>query len=167
MNAIVVRSNAGWHVTLQVLVSTKEILVALPGGDYRSTGFLQAIDPNTGNPAPNPTVTLVEPASIDVKLRTPDGRLLGPFAVSFDPMEALVSQQTRSLEMTKGSWLSFNREWVSFTHLVANRCALSEVRYSLDSAALDQRYALPECDVDDPFTMPRGLDTSLELTAEA
>lgn len=58
------------------------------------------------------------------------------------------------LPVTHASWASFweyeGKQWVYFTHLVAQRCGLSELRYSFNSDALDQTFPLPPCDKQNP-----------------
>ena len=55
-------------------------------------------------------------------------------------------------------WIQFrdydNRQLIYFTALQTMRCRLSEVRYSLDSELLDQRFPLGECDPQQPFNIP-------------
>jgi hypothetical protein len=43
-----------------------------------------------------------------------------------------------------------NGNYISFGELVRRRCALREIRYSIDNRSLDQRFPLPACDFADP-----------------
>ena len=55
-------------------------------------------------------------------------------------------------------WIQFrnydNRQLIYFTALQTMRCRLSEVRYSIDSDRLDQRFPLGTCDPQQPFNIP-------------
>ena len=66
----------------------------------------------------------------------------------------LAGQEKKLLELTRGSWAYFRdyngRQLIYFTHLEAYRCGLKQVRYSLDSEALDRTWKLQPCDPDKP-----------------
>lgn len=69
-------------------------------------------------------------------------------------------------------WVAFRnfdgKQLVYFTPIVSLHCGLSEVRYSLNSSALDQTFALPECNPALPFSMPPDTDLStIALSQEA
>ena len=55
-------------------------------------------------------------------------------------------------------WVQFRdfagKQIVYFTALQTMHCRLSEIRYSINSEALDQRFPLGACDVQQPFNMP-------------
>jgi len=72
--------------------------------------------------------------------------------------QGLVGLEKQVLPLTKANWLTFRnydgRQLVYFTHLVVYRCGLSEIRYSINSDALDQRYALSACDPQRPNETP-------------
>jgi hypothetical protein len=55
-------------------------------------------------------------------------------------------------------WVQFRdfagKQIIYFTALQTMHCRLSEIRYSINSDALDQRFPLGECDVQQPFNMP-------------
>ncbi|MEO6014723.1 MAG: hypothetical protein ABIQ30_14190 [Devosia sp.] len=53
------------------------------------------------------------------------------------------------------------RSWIYFPMLLQARCATSEIRYSVNSDALDQVFAQPMCDL----TMPAGLPEDTKLSA--
>ena len=59
-------------------------------------------------------------------------------------------------------WVQFRdyggRQIVYFTALQTMRCRLSEVRYSVNSDALDQRFPLGPCDPQQPFNIPDSDD---------
>lgn len=55
-------------------------------------------------------------------------------------------------------WVQFRdfagKQIIYFTALQTMHCRLSEIRYSINSDALDQRFPLGACDVQQPFNMP-------------
>ena len=55
-------------------------------------------------------------------------------------------------------WVQFRdfagKQLVYFTALQTMRCRLSEIRYSVNSEALDRRFPLGTCDPQQPFNMP-------------
>jgi len=64
--------------------------------------------------------------------------------------QGLLGQEPKILDLTKGSWAYFRdyngRQLIYFTHLEAYRCGISQVRYSLNSDALDHEWKLGPCD---------------------
>jgi hypothetical protein len=81
--------------------------------------------------------------------------------------QGLTGMEKQVLPMTKASWIAFRnydgRQLIYFTHLVAYRCGLSEIRYSLDSTALDQRFEMPSCDPQRPNEIPADFAPYLTL----
>lgn len=72
--------------------------------------------------------------------------------------QGLVGMEKQILPMTAANWIAFRnydgRQLIYFSHLLAYRCGLSEVRYSINSDALDQRYEMPPCDPERPNAIP-------------
>ncbi|MDH6269287.1 hypothetical protein M2360_004715 [Rhizobium sp. SG_E_25_P2] len=67
------------------------------------------------------------------------------------------------LEANKPSgWVQFRNfaggQYLYFTMLQVMRCRLSEVRYSINSTALDQRFPLGPCNPQQPFNVPDDPD---------
>ncbi len=64
--------------------------------------------------------------------------------------QGLLGQEKQILPMVSDSWVAFRdydgKQWIYFTTLVTYHCGLSEIRYSIDSDALDKRFPLPACD---------------------
>ncbi|QRM53691.1 hypothetical protein [Sinorhizobium sp. BG8] len=58
----------------------------------------------------------------------------------------------------KSGWIQFRnydgRQLIYFTALQTMHCRLSEIRYSINSDALDQRFPLAKCDPQLPFNLP-------------
>ena len=73
-----------------------------------------------------------------------------------------VAQMRAALEATAGQWIQFRnydgRQWVYFTGLVTWKCGLSEIRYSVNSRDLGERFALPECNPQIPFHIDPAKD---------
>jgi hypothetical protein len=118
---------------------------------------------------PNPNIQLSGKAQrsiIEVRYKTVDGAVVGPFPIRFDPEVALYDSQRRALEGIWPSWVEF-REYngllVYFTTLVSYRCAITEVRYGLDGAAPLRRFDLPPCNPDAPFDIPEDADVYLKV----
>jgi len=82
------------------------------------------------------------------------------FSVAATAQEAPpVSLYKTMSEVNKASgWVAFRnfdgKQWVYFTPLVTMHCGLKEIRYSINSDALDQKFALPECNPALPFSLP-------------
>jgi hypothetical protein len=55
-------------------------------------------------------------------------------------------------------WVQFrnfaDKQLIYFTALQTMRCRLKEIRYSINSTALDRRFPLGECDPQQPFNIP-------------
>ena len=157
------RSNQGWNLSLSIADKVREIFVALPGEDFRSTGFMQGVtDPATGLPLPYPAFELpgnvAEKMTIQVKYTDVHGQEQGPFDIVFDPAGALVAGQKNILERFSTSWISY-RDWngkrlVYFTHLLSYRCAVKEIRYGIDRDEPDKVFEFPPCDPDNPHAVP-------------
>lgn len=84
--------------------------------------------------------------------------LLAAFGASGAFAQGLVGMEKQILPMTKANWLAFRnfngQQLVYFTHLVVYRCGLSEIRYSVNSDALDQRFEFSACDPQRPNEVP-------------
>lgn len=164
------RSAAGWTIT----VSTPEPAVSLsyrlsPSAQFRETGLLDILDQRTGQRMPNPNIQLSGKAQrsvIEVRYRTVEGAIVGPFPIRFDPEVALFDSQRRALEGIWPSWVEFrefNGLLVYFTTLVSYRCAITEVRYGLDGAEPLRRFDLPPCNADAPFNIPEDAEIYLKV----
>jgi len=155
------RSSAGWSITLSMPEPATAISYRLGNaGEFRETGLLDVLDQRTGQRMPNPTFQLSGKAQatvIEVRYRTADGAMVGPFPIRFDPDVALFDTQWKSLELIWPSWVEFrdfNGTLIYFTTLLSYRCAITEVRYGLDGAEPLRRFDLPACNPQDPFEIP-------------
>ena len=74
----------------------------------------------------------------------------GPYTLKFSTQGEELAQGKQILEMTKGSWLSFRdydgKVLLYFTHLLSYRPVIKEIRYSLNSEALDKEYKFKPSD---------------------
>jgi hypothetical protein len=145
----------GWNVTFQLAEwRPKEIFYRLDGtGDFKSSGFLPNINPQTGEPMLNTTVVFpnLEPTehTVEMKYVDRDGKTNGPYAFKFSPKEQWVLKGKEFLG-TISPWLRFNRtpseRWLIFANLLLVRPALSEIRYSLNNEELDQTFKFTPTD---------------------
>lgn len=71
--------------------------------------------------------------------------------------QGLLGQKPKILGLTKGSWAYFRdyngRQLIYFTHLEVYRCGISQVRYSLNSQALDKEWKLQPCTLKAPHSI--------------
>lgn len=86
-----------------------------------------------------------EKATVQVRGFTADGRLLGPYDLAFDALGAVREQDMRTLRSMPATWVQFNDRNAYFTSVFSSNCGVSELRYSIDSRALDRRVSLPPC----------------------
>jgi hypothetical protein len=165
------RHNGGWSVALSFAEPTTGISWRLgESGNFRETGFLDALDPRTRKRMPNPAIQLdadQPAATIYVRYVDANGSLAGPFPIRFEPAGALEREQRKILEMTAGSWLSLrdssNALMIYYTHLMTYRCGIREVRIGVDSAVPDQPVKLPRCDQSAPMAIPHDAHPYLKV----
>jgi hypothetical protein len=164
------RHNGGWSVAFSFAEPVTGISWRLgEAGNFRETGFMDALDPRTRRRMPNPAIELDadQPATtIYVRYIDASGGAQGPFPIRFDPIGALEREQRKILEMTSGSWLSFrdfNGLLVYYTHLMSYRCAIREVRLGLNSTIPDRAIAMPPCNQKDPMAIPSDAQPYLKI----
>ncbi len=164
------RSNSGWSVTLSFIEPVTAIAWRLGDtGNFKETGFLDALDPRTRRRIANPNFELDADAAVAViQVRAVDanGRTLGPFPITFDPAAELQRGDRRTLEMTAGAWLSFrdfNGLLLYYTHLMSYRCAIREMRIGIDTTVPNKVIALGECDPRHPYEIPSNAQPYLKL----
>lgn len=159
-----VRSNQGWMITISLPEAATSISWRLgKDGPYTETGHLAMNDPRTGKPMPNATFEVPSDTKgdiVSIKYIDLRGNVAGPFDLPFDPQASLMQGNKQILDQFWTSWIAFdasgNRGLVYFTHMLAYRCAIKEVRYSLNGATLDKRIDMPACDEKNPYAMPDG-----------
>lgn len=156
------RSNAGWSMTISLPEPATAISWRLgDSGSFTDTGLLAVNDQRTGKPMPNPSFELPDntaAGTIAIKYLDIRGRETGPFDIRFDPDSALQQGNKQILDQFWTSWIAFdasgNRGLVYFTQMLSFRCAIKEVRYSLNGTALDKELKMPPCDAKDPYAIP-------------
>jgi Caspase domain len=164
------RHNGGWTVVFSIADPTLGISWRMgDNGDFRETGFIDALDPRTRKRMPNPSIELPADApagTIQLRYVDTSGELQGPFPIKFDPEAALIRDQRKILDMTATSWLSFrefNGLLVYYTHLMSYRCAIREVRVGIDTSVPDKVLKMPPCDPRDPSVIPHDAQPYLKL----
>jgi DNA-binding winged helix-turn-helix (wHTH) protein len=165
------RSNDDWSVTLSFTEPVTAIAWRLgETGPFKETGFLDTLDPRTRRRIANPTFELdPEQAATTIEVRAVDldGNAVGPFPITFDPVTELERGDRRTLEMTRGSWLSFGKSssggLLYYTHLMTYRCAIREARIGVDSTMPNRVVPLGDCDPKDPYGIPADAQPYLKL----
>jgi hypothetical protein len=150
------QSNSGWAAVFSLTdFKAKELFYRLDGkGEFISTGHLPYQSPQTGMPMINTFVPMPNLApgehTIEVKYTDKNGATNGPYTLKFSTGDQQFSQAKMSLNMVSGSWLSFRdydgKVLLYFTTLMSYRPAIKEVRYSLNSEALDQTFKFKPTD---------------------
>lgn len=156
------RSNQGWSMTISLPEPATAISWRLgDAGPFTDTGLMALNDQRTGKPMPNPSFELPDSTAattIAIKYLDIRGRETGPFVIRFDPDAALQQGNKQILDQFWTSWIAFdasgNHGLVYFTQMLSYRCAIKEVRYSLNGPALDKSLAMPPCNAKDPYAIP-------------
>src|SRR3954469_6379326 len=140
-------SNSGWAIIFILTdFKAKELFYQLDGkGEFVSTGYLPQKNAQTGLPMIQTYVPLPNLApgehSVEAKYVDRNDKSNGPYTLSFSTQGEELAQGKQILEMTKGSWLSFRdydgKVLLYFSHLLSYRPVIKEIRYSLNSEALD------------------------------
>ncbi|HEX8898031.1 MAG TPA: DUF4062 domain-containing protein [Chthoniobacterales bacterium] len=150
------QSNSGWAAIFSLTdFKAKELFYRLDGkGEFISTGHLPYQSPQTGLPMINTFVPMpnLPPGdhTIEVKYTDKNGATNGPYTLKFSTGDQQFAQAKMSLNMVSGSWLSFRdydgKVLLYFTTLMSYRPAIKEIRYSLNSEALDQTFKFKATD---------------------
>jgi hypothetical protein len=150
------QSNSGWAVIFSLAdFKATELFYKLDAkGEFVSTGHLPQKSPQTGLPMINTYVPLpnLPPGdhTVEVKYTDKNGATNGPYTLKFSTASEQLAQGKQILEMTKGSWLSFRdydgKVLLYFTHLLSYRPVIQEIRYSINSDAVDQTYKFKPSD---------------------
>jgi hypothetical protein len=166
------RHNGGWTVVFSIADPALGISWRLgENGDFRETGFIDALDPRTRKRIPNSSVQMdadTPSQTLYVRYVDTNGDLKGPFPIRFDPEAALLRDQRKILDMTASSWLAFrefNGLMIYYTHLVSYRCAIRQVRIGIDTTVPDKVIQLPPCDMRDPVAIPHNVSPYMKLPA--
>ena len=149
-------SNSGWAIIFILTdFKAKELFYRLDGkGEFVSTGHLPTKNAQTGLPmiqtyVPLPNLTPGE-HSVEAKYVDRNDKSNGPYTLKFSTQGEELAQGKQTLEMTKGSWLSFRdydgKVLLYFTHLLSYRPVIKEIRYSINSEALDREFKFKPSD---------------------
>ncbi len=93
------------------------------------------------------------------------------------PTHAIPPEQMKQiLNLTKNNWIAFRdyngKQWIYFTHLESYTCGIEQVRYSINSDALDKTWQLQPCNLKNPnaitkdiiyLTLPLGTARSISV----
>lgn len=146
------RSNQDWMLTLGFAdYKIKNVEYKLDGaGDFKSTGFSNTMNPQTGLPMPSQTIFVATLApgdhTLEVRYTDMTDKVNGPFVLKLNTAEAAMKAGKAMLDMTVTSWLSIQNGNVYFTGLLSHRGILKSICYSFDSEKLDQEL---------PFSPPK------------
>jgi hypothetical protein len=150
------QSNSGWGASFGLMdFKAKELFYRLDGaGDFKSTGYGPTKNFQTGEPMVNLYVELPNLApgehTIEVKYVDKNGRSNGPYTLKFSTASEQLGQTKQSLNSTSNSWLAFRdydgKVLLYFAQLMSYRPMIKEVRYSLNSDALDKTFKFKPTD---------------------
>jgi uncharacterized protein DUF4062 len=143
-------SNSGWAIVFTLTdFKAKELFYKLDGkGEFVSTGHLPMKNAQTGLPMIQTYVPLpnLPPGehTVEAKYVDKNDKTNGPYTLKFSTQGEQIAQTKMILNMTAGSWLSFRdyegKVLLYFTHLTSYKDAIKEIRYSLNSDAVDKIY---------------------------
>ena len=143
-------SNGGWGVSFGLTdFKARELFYRLDGkGDFQSTGYIPTRNLQTGLQMVNLYVPLPNLAAgehtIEVKYVDKNERTNGPYTLKFSTASEQLAQAKMALNAISNSWLHFRdydgKVLLYFSALMAYRPVLKEVRYSVNSDALDHTF---------------------------
>jgi hypothetical protein len=143
-------SNSGWAIIFTLTdFKAKELFYRLDGkGEFVSTGHLPMKNAQTALPMIQTYVPLPGLAAgehtVEAKYVDKNDKTNGPYTLKFSTQSEQLAQTKMALNMTAGSWLSFRdydgKVLLYFSHLLAYKQAIKEIRYSLNSDKADQVY---------------------------
>jgi hypothetical protein len=145
----------GWDIMLHLADwRAKEIFYKLDGqGEFKSTGFLPDKNPQTGTDMIDSRVHFKNLApgehAIEVKYLDRADKSNGPYAFKFSTTNVRLTVAKNALNADKPAWALFipgPPRRLCFTILLLYRPAIKEIRYSLNSDALDQPFKFPPTD---------------------
>ena len=143
--------NDGWTLTIWVAdPSVRDIQYrTAEDSPFKSTGTTNNISMMTGLPMANTSIRLPgafwQRREFSVKYTDAKGREQGPFELAFDPRAEYLRFTKQVLNSV--DWITFRdmsqgERLAYFTTVLSYKPALREIRYSLDSAALDRVFPL-------------------------
>jgi hypothetical protein len=150
----------GWDLFLGLAEpqAWREIRWRFVPDPWRSTGFELRINARTGRRTPVTRVSLPQskitpgPHQVEVRLVDLKGRETGPYSFSFYPEREILEWVKQGFGAPDAQWAFFapklygDQAVLYVTSLQRSRDALREIRYSIDSCALDQRLSFQKWD---------------------
>ncbi|MEZ5386180.1 MAG: hypothetical protein R3F13_11760 [Prosthecobacter sp.] len=158
------QTNQGWMLSLGFAdYKIKSVEYKLDGaGDFKSTGFANMTNPQTGLPMPSQTVMVASLApgehTLEVRYTDMADKVNGPFTLKLDTGAAALKSGKSMLDLTATSWISIQNGNVYFTGLLTHRGILKTIRYSFNGDALDQEFPFsPPKPGEGPYEVGEGL----------
>jgi hypothetical protein len=151
----VLESRDFWQVNVQLADwRAKELFYRLDGqGEFKSTGFLQNKNPQTGADMIDSGIRLKNLApgehAIEVKYLDRNDKSNGPYTFKFSTVEARIALAKNALKAEKPAWVLFipgPPRRLCFPILLMYRPAIKEIRYSLNNESLDQAFKIKPTD---------------------
>lgn len=149
-------SNGGWGANFGLTeFNAKELFYRLDGtGEFKSTGFLPTRNPRTGEQMVNLYVPLPNLSAgehtVEAKYVDKDGHTNGPYTIKFSTISERLAETKMILNSISNSWLEFRdydgKLLLYFSALMSYRPVIKEVRYSLNSEALDKTFKFKPTD---------------------
>ena len=106
--------------------------------EFKSTGLMDYINPDTGRRMPKTTVQLpIQDGDVQLEAMyvTPTGLEMGPFDLSFNALELGRSWTKEILDEFWTNWVGFRdfggKHMIYFTHILSYRLAVKTIRYKL------------------------------------
>ena len=161
-------SNNGWMITLLIAEDSKEIFYKTKNDkDYISTGY------ESSNSSPMVVLDKTDQLTLQVKYSDVNGQEQGPFIFNLDAKQVITTFMKSILEdgVSKNNWISF-RDYqgallVYFTQLLSNKCALSEIRYGIDTFIPEKNFELMKCDLKNPYSLKEGEMTNIKIPVDS
>jgi hypothetical protein len=154
------QSNQGWMLNLGFAdYKIKSIEYQLDGeGGFKSTGFANMTNPQTGLPMPSQTIMVptLSPGDHKLEVRYTDmaDQINGPFTLKLNTSEAAVKSGKAMLDMSGPSWLSIQNGNVYFSGVLVHRGILQSIRYSFNNESIDKEF---------PFSPPKPGEGPYEI----
>ena len=161
------QSNDGWTVTFGFADYKVTKIEWRKAGEeqFRDTGVMTVMNPQTGRPMPNMSIPMgkLAPGQYDLEVRYVDAanKTNGPFKVSFDTEATTLAYGKQVLGSLSHSWISLGEHegklLCHFTTLLSYRSSLKAIHYSVDSEALDKTF---------PFSPPKPGKSPYEIDTD-
>jgi class 3 adenylate cyclase len=164
-----VRTEAGWVARVTLPEPATQVSARI--GETGETAQAPSATGRATSSAEIPLPASLGRTTLYVTYRDLSGREAGPFPLAFDPGTTLVNAARDTLERSPESWVSFRSDVpdvLSYTQLVANRCALRQALIGFGDDPPNQPLPLPACtpgvpgaasDIRPVIALPDGTET--------